>query len=1066
MSDDDLNNFRKMATIAQIGWWKSDIYTRQYECSDYIGQLLGLKDNKCLFSDFLQLVRSDYRELLQQEFYEYSSYENNYYERVFPVITPDGEIWLKAHLGDHYESDGKKGSFGVMMVVPSPEAQKPQTSVDINNLLMQQSSISHFLTDFLQNKNEKEIIDNILAVILKVFGMDRIRIFEYSDDLTYIYCKYEINQSALPDTPSDSTILSKDIPWWNKQILAGKPIILSMLSQIPFDVANEFNILHSDGIKSTISIPMMHKDGVWGYLSIDSIKDYHTWRNEDYQWLSSICNIISISMALNKTIDDNDYEHQSLENLIKYMPVGYLHVSVIRNEKGERSNVHIIKANSFYAKIYGKESEYFVGKLGSDFLNAEDLDEKLSFCKELPAHSDFIETDEQKPNGRYYHEIIYSPEEDEVVSLLIDNTAMHNASQALMRSEKLFKDIFTNIPVAVGIYSPEGKAMNLNAKFLETFGLTSMEDVKDYLFFSDIHATDEIKRQIKEEDQCEFNLTYSFDEKRAFNTRREGSINLYVKITKLFDEAHNCFGYLLICLEDSDYFIAMNRVRDFENLFSIISDYSKVGYAKVNIVTGEGFAVKQWYRNMGEKDDTPIPKILGIYNGVHPEDKKMILQFLAKAKKGLAKDFRCEVRTRDIDAPGRWRWIYKNLVITKYAPDNNEIELIGVNYDITELKEVEEELSRARDKAETMDRLKSAFLANMSHEIRTPLNAIVGFSDILTETDSREDRKEYAKIIHENNTVLLQLISDILDLSKIEAGTFDFVGSEVSARGLCTDLMRSTQLKLKDGVSLAFDSNCPDYYVYSDHNRLYQILSNFMSNAIKFTNKGTITLSYEQKGNELIFSVSDTGIGIDEEKLSHIFERFYKVNSFIPGTGLGLPICQSIIEQLGGRLGVQSTAGVGSRFWFAIPYDNASKKEIKKEMEDKLAVSPETLPLIMVTEDMDTNYSLIYTILHEDYRLIWARDGSEAVELCREQHPDLILMDIKMPNMDGYEATTQIRKFDADVPIIAITAYVFEEDRHKALDCGCTDYVTKPITGRALKDKIEVFLRTKKKERD
>ena len=250
--------------------------------------------------------------------------------------------------------------------------------------------------------------------------------------------------------------------------------------------------------------------------------------------------------------------------------------------------------------------------------------------------------------------------------------------------------------------------------------------------------------------------------------------------------------------------------------------------------------------------------------------------------------------------------------------------LIGISWDITNLQNIEQELIRARIKAEQSDRLKSAFLANMSHEIRTPLNAIVGFSSLLAETDSRSERQEYIKIVQENNELLLQLISDILDLSKIEAGTFNFVYTNVDVNETCAEIIKSMSMKVSKGVELIFEEPFPECYIYTDKNRFTQVISNFINNALKFTQQGCITLGYEQVSHQKIkFYVRDTGMGIPEEKQKSVFERFVKLNTFVQGTGLGLSICKSIVSQMGGEIGVDSTEGVGSCFWFTHPYHAA-----------------------------------------------------------------------------------------------------------------------------------------------
>ena len=314
-----------------------------------------------------------------------------------------------------------------------------------------------------------------------------------------------------------------------------------------------------------------------------------------------------------------------------------------------------------------------------------------------------------------------------------------------------------------------------------------------------------------------------------------------------------------------------------------------------------------------------MSEVVGVYSKVHPEDRKRLLDFYEEVKKGKQMNFQGEMRVRRPGKRNEWNWVSCNVMVTNYRPERGEIEMIGINYDITELKETEAELIQARDKAEMMDRLKSAFLANMSHEIRTPLNAIVGFSDLLVETEELEERREYIKIVRENNDLLLQLISDILDLSKIEAGTFEFSFGDVDVNMLCEDIVCAMQMKVKEGVQLVFEPYLPACHIISDRNRIHQVISNFVNNAIKFTFEGSIRVGYVLKGEELECYVQDTGIGIEEEHLSHIFERFVKLNTFVHGTGLGLSICQSIVEQLGGQIGVDSELGKGARFWFRLP---------------------------------------------------------------------------------------------------------------------------------------------------
>ena len=397
-------------------------------------------------------------------------------------------------------------------------------------------------------------------------------------------------------------------------------------------------------------------------------------------------------------------------------------------------------------------------------------------------------------------------------------------------------------------------------------------------------------------------------------------IHLYTKVSKVYDSKGNFTGYAMINIDNTERIDAMSRICDFENFFLLISDYAKVGYAKLNLLDRKGYAIKQWYKNMGEDENTQLADIVGIYSKMYPSDRRRMLDFFCKARVGEAKHFQGEMRIERPGEKGKWNWVRTNVVVNLFEPENGQIELIGVNYDITELKETEAMLIEAKEKAETADRLKSAFLANMSHEIRTPLNAIVGFSSLMGETGDMEEKRRYMAIIEENNDLLLQLISDILDLSKIEAGTFDFVKKELDVNVLCEDIVRFMKMKAKPGVEVLFDRHLPECRIVSDRNRLNQVIANFVNNAIKFTTAGSICVGYDKVDEtRLRFYVADTGIGIEPEMQDQIFGRFIKLNTFVHGTGLGLSISKSIIEQLGGTIGVDSEPGKGSCFWFMLP---------------------------------------------------------------------------------------------------------------------------------------------------
>ena len=910
----DNERYRKMASLAQVGWWEADISAGYYLCSDFLCDLLGLEGDTISAAEFINMVREDYRDQIFQEFRANSSIHKDFYEQTFPIHSKYGEVWLHTRLAFREAGTGDNGgdrSFGVIQRVEAPKEEEQRNALRrVNDLLRRQGFISQSLLRFLRDDEIESCISDILKDILNI----------YDKTQTHHSCIYEVvSEGVSAEKDSLQCIPTDESKWWSQQILSGKPIVLHSLKQLPEEAVDEYQILVVQGITSLMVTPLMAGDHVWGYMGIDLVDTYHEWSNEDFQWFSSLGNIISICIELRKAKDRVTREQSFLKNLFHFMPMGYIRMSIIRDEKNQPCDYRITDANQISTRFFGNPLQEYMGALASEIYR--DPSSKLDFLVDVLESDSYKEKDEYFPNtGLYSHWILYSPEKDEVVGLFTDSTEAVKANRALDRSEKLFKSIFANIPAGVEIYDKDGYLIDLNNKDLEIFAVADKSDVIGVNFFDNPNVPQDIRDRVRDEDLVDFRLSYSFERAQGYyQPNRSSTIDIYTKVSKLYDNEGNFNGYILISIDNTESIDAMNRIHDFENFFLLISDYAKVGYAKLNLLNRKGYAIKQWYKNLGEDEDVPLADIVGVYRNMHPDDRQSILDFYKEVRTGNRKHFQGEMRVKRPGNKDEWNWIRMNVVVTTYLPEKNEIEIIGINYDITELKETEAELILARDKAQMMDRLKSAFLANMSHEIRTPLNAIVGFSDLLVDTESIEERREYIQIVKENNDLLLQLISDILDLSKIEAGTFEFTSGDVDVNMLCEDIVRSMQMKVKENVELVFDPHLAECRIISDRNRLHQVISNFVNNAIKFTSEGSIRVGYQQEGGELEFYVQDTGVGIDKEGQSHIFERFVKLNSFVHGTGLGLSICQSIVEQMGGQIGVESEPGKGSRFWFRLP---------------------------------------------------------------------------------------------------------------------------------------------------
>lgn len=366
------------------------------------------------------------------------------------------------------------------------------------------------------------------------------------------------------------------------------------------------------------------------------------------------------------------------------------------------------------------------------------------------------------------------------------------------------------------------------------------------------------------------------------------------------------------------------------------------------------------------------------------------------------------------------------------------------------------DLIAAREQAEEADRMKTAFLANMSHEIRTPLNSIVGFSELIATGEASEDQREqFLQVIRTSNELLLKLINDVLDLSRIESGKSEIVQSNLSLLALLEEISLVYESKMKPGVTLKVVYPSEALWVKTDVNRVKQILYNYLSNAVKNTDEGTITLGIEKVDEHYHFFVTDTGRGIPSHRLEKIFDRFEKINEFAQGTGLGLSICYTLAQCLGGSVDVKSTLGKGSTFSLYLPCQKKEEKIGEEKQSERIL---RKRPLILIAEDTDDSYFYIEDAFKKEYDILRARDGKEAVSLFEKERPNLVIMNIQLPVMDGLESAQCMRKISLKIPIVGLTSNDFYFDLKKAMDNGYSDVVSKPYSATKLKEVVVALI--------
>ncbi|MCE8543491.1 response regulator [Bacteroides fragilis] len=673
-------------------------------------------------------------------------------------------------------------------------------------------------------------------------------------------------------------------------------------------------------------------------------------------------------------------------------------------------------------------------------------------------------------------------------------------AQEILSLQKLRTDtIFGDLPVGIEVYSKEGILVWMNERTCQTFGVVDKRAVIGSTPIMDNPVIpDAVKKAFQRQRKIQVDFDYDFSivcRTGFYNTRCTSEVKrISCKGTPVFGSDGKMQNYVFI----------MNDISR-EHEYSVkLKESAQLAHQAI-----QASGLVHWrydnrirrfssYNDPVTNFDSSVWLTPEDYLGtVHPDDRPGIMDYLRMMDDGADFSDEAPMRVKTTYDDGWQDCVVTGTSFLKDHATGKVLLYTGFRRNVTSWKKMVNELSEAKERAERSDKLKSAFLANISHEIRTPLNAIIGFSNLLTNTDKKEEIAEYQRIIVTNSDLLLRLINDILDLSKIEAGFIDRQLSEFDLSVYFDELYGSVrQAMANPSVKLVCDNPYESCLVRMDANRLAQVVLNYATNAIKCTYRGEIRMGYRRQGEGIYFYVSDTGIGIPDKDKPRLYRRFEKLNEFAQGTGLGLVICKVVTEASGGRVGFESEEGVGSTFWSWVPCEimriggeaeaggqeaarvgaglgNGSDagegtENLSASTDEPSPADPDSEPssdghtdkkTILVVEDIESNYLLMTILLgNMGYQFTRAADGVEAVEKVLSEHFDLVLMDIKMPRLGGLEATREIRKTNREVPIIALTAHAFNSDKEAAIAAGCNGFLVKPIDRNALAGTLRRFL--------
>lgn len=1021
-----------------VGFWDVNTADETYWFSDDIAAQMGLGKQVVSYSELDSHIPEDFR------IYMIERVRDKRNRWTTPLETNNGTQWFDfRRLLSYNDDNGTVHYCGSIKRMARSEIDK--TSMEAG---VRMETIIHLVNSLPLIMRSESFYDGVHLMLTslhsQVVGM-RTCVFRWRGGDEFQCIDVVGNELTNRNGELVHPGMSLYSPWLEH--LCTNKVVMAMtdIQAINAEWPLEREFFRRNGNGSAIVAPIVERSGeVWGVIGV--LRSTRTiWSSVDREWIQMLSN--AMSMALEQNQVDEKLKEQRVIMAMAY-EAAHVHSWSWNCRTGKRINNIFIDGKLKNFDVNDTSMEYQIHP--SDRPRYEQAAANM-LAKKTDSMSIKIRCRLTEETDFSWYEI-----RGYVVSKEYDGTPIHvvglsrNIDGEMRRAIVMKREIdfqntlYNKLPAGIEFYNAEGKLTYANDKLLEIFGVKNgRESIYGLSLFDNPNISDEQKQIIRDSDSSEFIIRYDFSKLgEYYESQNSNILEVVYAVSKLY--INDVFtGYLGVVVDNTKLSNQNKKIEAFENYFLEIGRFAKLGLCWTS--SKYGYVTEQWNRNFNRLPQASAHEKISTYASIVPDDREQLAAEVEELRHGKIDSIQRDVRLAVGEGDTRWVRVH---IMCNAKGDG----FTALSIDITQQKENEQMLIQARERAERMDLLKSQFLANMSHEIRTPLNAIVGFSDLVLQCDDPADREVYAGIIHSNNELLLKLIGDILDLSKIESGNMEFSYSMVNIPNMCNEIYRSLAIKAPQGVQFIYNPNREyrDLEAYCDKMRLTQVITNFVNNAFKFTTAGHVLMWFEIEDDMLKFHVSDTGKGISPNDLDRIFETFVKLDMFAVGTGLGLPICRSIAKQMGGSVEVESTLGKGSHFWIQVPY-------LFEEDASYGTHGSEGHANVMVLEN-DPDTMMLLTCCLEGYNVVrGANTGFTSLWL--NKRPAMTIIDAGACADGALDLIFGLRSYGEEYIIVAINNADTGISDADLIDAGANDVLQYPINSDLCMNVLRSHLR-------